>query len=59
MDSEKDTQIKRFKIIEPFLRKEKKLKDIEKETNISYATLKRWIKAYKEKGMLGLDKKER
>lgn len=59
MDSEKDTQIKRFKIIEPFLRKEKKLKDIEKETDISYATLKRWIKAYKEKGMLGLDKKER
>lgn len=59
MDLEKETQLKRFKIIEPFLRKEKKLKEIEKETDISYATLKRWIKAYKEKGMLGLDKKER
>lgn len=59
MDTEKETQLKRFKIIEPFLRKEKKLKDIEKESNISYATLKRWIKAYKEKGVLGLDKKER
>lgn len=59
MDLEKETQLKRFKIIEPFLRKEKKLKEIEKETDISYATLKRWIKAYKEKGILGLDKKER
>lgn len=59
MDTEKETQLKRFKIIEPFLKKEKKLKEIEKETNISYATLKRWIKAYKENGVLGLEKKER
>lgn len=59
MDTEKETQLKRFKIIEPFLRKEKKLKEIESETGISYATLKRWIKAYKENGVLGLDKKER
>lgn len=59
MEIEKETQLKKFKIIEPFLRKEKKLKDIEKESGISYATLKRWIKAYKEKGVLGLDKKER
>lgn len=59
MDTEKETQLKRFKIIEPFLRKEKKLKEIEQETNISYATLKRWIKAYKENGVIGLDKKER
>ena len=56
---EKETQLKKFKIIEPFLRKEKKLRDIEKESGISYATLKRWIKAYKEEGVLGLDKKER
>ena len=54
---EKETQLKKFKIIEPFLRKEKKLRDIEKESGISYATLKRWIKAYKEEGVLGLDKK--
>ena len=59
METEKETQLKKFKIIEPFLRKEKKLKDIEKESGISYATLKRWIKAYKEEGVLGLDKKER
>ena len=45
MDLEKDTQLKRFKIIEPFLRKEKKLKEIEKETDISYATLEKMDKS--------------
>lgn len=59
MDSHEEIKIKRFKIIEPFLRKEKKLKEIELETGISYATLKRWIKSYKENGMFGLEKKER
>ena len=29
MDTEKELQLQRFKIIEPFLRKEKKLKEIE------------------------------
>lgn len=50
---------KKFKIIEPFLKKEKKLKEIEKESNTSYATLKRWIKSYKTDGIKGLSKKER
>lgn len=50
---------KKFKIIEPFLNGEKKLKDIEKESEVSYATLKRWVKAYKEEGIDGLEKKER
>lgn len=59
MDNSNDIQIKRFKIIEPFLRKEKKLKEIEIESGISYATLKRWTKSYKENGILGLDKKKR
>lgn len=59
MDSHEEIKIKRFKIIEPFLKKEKKLKEIELETGISYATLKRWIKSYKENGMFGLEKKER
>ena len=35
MDTEKELQLQRFKIIEPFLRKEKKLKEIEEETGIS------------------------
>ena len=34
-----ETQLKKFNIIEPFLRIEKKLRDIEKESGISYATL--------------------
>jgi len=59
MDEKNDIQIKRFKIIEPFLRKEKKLREIELESGISYATLKRWTKAYKENGIIGLDKKRR
>ena len=59
MDTEKELQLQRFKIIEPFLRKEKKLKEIEEETGVSYATLKRWVNAYKKNGILGLDKKQR
>lgn len=59
MDTEKELQLQRFKIIEPFLRKEKKLKEIEEETGISYATLKRWVNGYKKNGILGLDKKQR
>lgn len=59
MEKEKELQIQRFKIIEPFLRKEKKLKTIEQETGISYATLKRWVNSYKKNGVLGLDKKQR
>ena len=59
MSSYDETKIKRFKIIEPFLKKEKKLKEIEIESGISYATLKRWIKSYKENGLFGLEKKER
>ncbi len=49
----------KFSIIEPFFKKEKKLKDIEEETNISYATLKRWVSQYKSSGIEGLSKKER
>lgn len=49
----------KYKIIEPFFKKEKKLKDIEKETEISYATLKRWVSQYKDYGVDGLEKKER
>ncbi|MCK5780218.1 MAG: Mu transposase C-terminal domain-containing protein [Psychrilyobacter sp.] len=48
-----------FLIIEPFLKKEKKLKVLSEEHNIPYSTLKRWIKSYKEKGKEGLKKKVR
>lgn len=59
LGTKKGLSKERYKIIEPFLKKEKKLKDIENEKNISYATLKRWVKAYKENGIEGLIKKER
>ena len=59
MDNDDFLAQKKLKIIEPFLNKEKKLKEIEEESNISYATLKRWVKAYKENGLDGLNKKER
>nr|WP_297597357.1 Mu transposase C-terminal domain-containing protein [uncultured Cetobacterium sp.] len=35
------------------------MKDIEKETQISYATLKRWVSQYKHLGVDGLEKKQR
>lgn len=59
MDEKKDLAKKRFEIIKPFFSKEKKLKDIENDHNISYATLKRWVKSYKEYGLEGLIKRER
>ena len=49
----------KYSIIEPFLKKEKKLKELSSEHNIPYSTLKRWIKAYKEFGSKGLSKKIR
>ena len=49
----------KYSIIEPFLKKEKKLKELSSEHNIPYSTLKRWIKAYKELGVKGLSKKIR
>lgn len=41
------------------MKKKKKLKEIEEEENISYATLKRWVNAYKKNGIIGLEKKSR
>lgn len=49
----------RYAILEPFLKKKKKLKEIEKESKISYATLKRWVSNYKKNGKEGLKNKER
>ena len=50
---------KRYQIIKPFIDGEKKLKEIENESCVSYATLKRWVKSYKETGVSGLKKKTR
>ncbi|MGL5087892.1 MAG: helix-turn-helix domain-containing protein, partial [Cetobacterium sp.] len=56
---EKDKKDRKYSVIEPFLNGEKKLRIIEKESNISYATLKRWVSQYKESGEKGLIKKTR
>ncbi|MGL5277658.1 MAG: helix-turn-helix domain containing protein [Cetobacterium sp.] len=56
---EKDEKNRKYKILEPFFKKEKKLREIEKETQISYATLKRWVSQYKGLGEKGLVKKPR
>lgn len=56
---ETDEKNKKYKILEPFFKKEKKLREIEKETQISYATLKRWVSQYKDSGEKGLVKKTR
>ena len=53
------TDEKRYQVIKPFLKGEKKLKEIENESGVSYATLKRWVKSYKETGVSGLKKKIR
>ena len=54
-----DKKNKKYEILEPFFKKEKKLREIEKETQISYATLKRWVSQYKDLGEKGLAKKIR
>lgn len=57
--NKQDPKEKRFRIIKPFLNGEKKLKEIETDSGVSYATLKRWVKSYKETGFTGLKKKTR
>lgn len=49
----------RYLIIKPFLDREKTLRQIQQEEDVSYATLKRWVKAYKENGIEGLETKQR
>ncbi|MGL5351273.1 MAG: helix-turn-helix domain-containing protein [Cetobacterium sp.] len=56
---QQDEKNKKYKILEPFFKKEKKLREIERETQISYATLKRWVSQYKDSGEKGLAKKIR
>lgn len=49
----------RYEIIEPFLNSEKTLKELSEESEISYSTLKRWVSAYRKKGIDGLKKTQR
>ena len=54
-----DEKNRKYRILEPFFKKEKKLREIEEETKISYATLKRWVSQYRDLGEKGLIKKTR
>jgi putative transposase len=56
---EKSLKTKRYEILKPYLNKEKSLKEISEEQNISYSTLKRWASSYKKQGIEGLKKNER
>ena len=51
-----DLNYKRYTILKPYILKEKKLKEISIETNISYSTLKRWANNYKKHGLNGIKK---
>lgn len=50
---------KRYEILEPYISREKSLKNLSEETEISYSTLKRWASSYKKNGFSGLKKSER
>ncbi len=58
-NKEDQLALTRYKIIMPYLSKEKSLKIISEESSISYSTLKRWASAYKKSGIKGLKKSER
>lgn len=50
----KDAPEERLRWINPYLEKRKTLKNIAETSPFAYRTLKRWLKAYKEKGLGGL-----
>ena len=58
-NKEEQLALKRYKIIKPYLSKEKSLKTISEESELSYSTLKRWASAFKKNGLEGLKKSER
>lgn len=58
-NKDEELALKRYEILEPYISKEKSLKNLSEETDISYSTLKRWASSYKKSGMDGLKKSER
>jgi len=59
--SEKERQqaYERYKIIKPFLEDNTKLSTIASEKKLSYSTLSRWVKKYRDDGLIGLIDKRR
>lgn len=58
-NKDEELALKRLEILEPYITKEKSLKNLSEETDISYSTLKRWASSYKKNGLDGLKKSER
>lgn len=58
-NKDKSLKIKRYEVLKPYLNKNKSLKEISQNENISYSTLKRWVRSYKKEGINGLKKVER
>lgn len=58
-DEGKLESLKKFKIIEPILKKEKKISDVSKEEKIHFRTIQNWIKKYKKYGFVGLNRNKR
>ena len=56
---DEELALKRYEILGPYISKEKSLKNLSEETDISYSTLKRWASSYKKSGLEGLKKSER
>lgn len=58
-NNDNELALKRYNILKPYILKERNLKEISEETNISYSTLKRWASSYKKFGLNGLKKSHR
>lgn len=51
--------LKKFRLLQPYLKKENPLSKVSEENDISTRTLRKWISYYKKSGLVGLIAKER
>lgn len=51
--------LRRYRIIEPYLNRVKKLKSISIEEKISFRTVQNWVRKYRKKGLIGLSRNKR
>jgi putative transposase len=58
-EQERAEAIARYKIIQPFLEGQATLKTVAKADGISYRTVQRWVRRYRQCGLVGLARKRR
>jgi putative transposase len=58
-EEERGRALYKYKLIQPFLQKEKSLLKICKEANLYPRTARRWVSCYKKQGLAGLIRKQR